>query len=432
MKRDIKDKIEIIQRGKLPEGYRESKIGAIPERWDVIKLNVIADRITRINDGDKHPVLTISSLGGFLNQSERFSKVIAGDNLKKYTLIKKGEFSYNKGNSKTYPCGCIFKLNEYNTAVIPNVYYSFDIPSDSKNFYEQYFKFGKLNQQLAKVINTGVRNDGLLNLNVDDFFKSLIIRPPLKEQQEIAEILSTWDKVIQLKEKLIELKKEQKRGLMSNLLTGKIRLPGFEGEWDKISIRKIAKIKGGNAFPEEYQNGNNGNIPFYKVSDMNNIYNNKYMTISNNFIDMKTLNKIKATIIERNSIIFAKVGAAVFLERKRILRYDSCIDNNLMALTLKQNLNIEFIYYKLLNSELSKLSNMGALPSINGNDVGNLKIKIPTDLNEQKAIAKILTTVDKEINLLQQELELIKQQKKGLMQLLLTGIVRVNDLIKED
>ena len=98
-----------------------------------------------------------------------------------------------------------------------------------------------------------------------------------------------------------------------------------------------------------------------------------------------------------------------------------------MAITIDcQNNDYLFIYYILLNTKISKICNTGALPSLNSKDVYIIKVFIPKSIQEQKAIAQILSTADKEIDLLNQELEQLKLQKKGLMQLLLTGIIRVH------
>ncbi|QNU19920.1 restriction endonuclease subunit S [Geobacillus thermoleovorans] len=222
--REIKKRLEMISQGKVPEGYHKTQIGIIPLEWRVKRLKDISKRVQRENGRNDHPVLTISSLVGFLNQNERFSKVIAGENLSKYILLFKNEFAYNKGNSKTYPYGCVFRLEDYDRALVPNVYYCFEIVNGLSEFYKHYFLAGMLNKPLSRVINTGVRNDGLLNLNVDDFFSLPIIVPPLVEQERIANILTTADKEIQQLERELEALKQQKKGLMQLLLTGKVRV----------------------------------------------------------------------------------------------------------------------------------------------------------------------------------------------------------------
>ncbi|MGK5511087.1 restriction endonuclease subunit S [Brevibacillus formosus] len=222
---EIRERLEMIMRGEVPTGYKDTKVGILPEEWTVERLKKISKRVQRKNEGkDEYPVLTISSLGGFLNQSDRFSKVIAGENLSKYTLLKKYEFAYNKGNSKTYPYGCIFRLEDYNEALIPNVYYSFQITEGDTEFYKHYFISGKMNRHLARVINTGVRNDGLLNLDVNDFFDIPVACPPIKEQSKIAKVLSLAVEELQCLEREVDSLREQKKGLMQLLLTGKVRV----------------------------------------------------------------------------------------------------------------------------------------------------------------------------------------------------------------
>lgn len=404
MNRSISNRINQITQGKIPEDYKKTKIGVIPKEWDVLRLSKIAKRIQRKNDGNEHPVLTISSLRGFLNQSDRFSKVIAGKNLEKYTLLKKGEFSYNKGNSKTFPYGCIFKLEDYDTAVIPNVYYSFSITNDSKEFYKQYFELGKLNQQLARVINTGVRNDGLLNLSVDDFFKCYVIRPYITEQIKIAEMLSTWDKVIELKEKLIEEKKKQKTGLMQKLLVGEVRLSEFESEWEEIPFENL----------------------FRKLSTKNHqIKSNEYLVEGIYPVVDQGKTKIVGYSNDKDKVLKCpNSGAIVFGDHTRELKYidfDFIVGaDGTQVLVEKNKHNLKYLYYQLENREIP---NNGY--SRHYKFLREMVFSIP-EYGEQCAIANILTITDNEIFLLEKELEAIKLQKKGLMQLLLTGIIRVN------
>ncbi|WP_010680930.1 restriction endonuclease subunit S [Acetivibrio cellulolyticus] len=200
------------------------KLSGFNNEWTLKRLKEICIRIIRKNNGQDVPVLTISSLSGFLDQSERFSKVIAGKNVEKYTLLKHGEFSYNKGNSKTYPYGCIFRLEDYEEALVPNVYISFSMNGVDSNFYKYYFEAGLMNDQLAAIINTGVRNDGLLNLNADEFFDITLPVPSEYEQKQIGEILDVATKEINLHQQELEALKLQKKGLMQLLLTGIVRV----------------------------------------------------------------------------------------------------------------------------------------------------------------------------------------------------------------
>ena len=194
--------------------------------WKKVKLSKITTPIKRKVDNKYYEVLSITAGVGFVNQAEKFGKEIAGEQYSHYTLLFKTEFSYNKGNSKKYPQGCIYPLEDREKAAVPNVFISFGLnPSLCWfKFYKFLFESGALNKQLFSVINSGVRNDGLLNINSDDFFNCIILVPEYNEQTAIAEILSTADKEIELLKKDIEQEKLKKKSLMQLLLTGIVRV----------------------------------------------------------------------------------------------------------------------------------------------------------------------------------------------------------------
>lgn len=195
-----------------------------PSHWESKSLEEICERIRRTNDGGDHPVMTISAKSGFLMQSDKFARDMAGSSVDRYTLLHQGEFAYNKGNSKTAPYGCVFQL-ERPSAVIPFVYFCFKLNDGLHHpFYRHLFAAGALNHQLSRLINSGVRNDGLLNLYADDFFKCQVPVPPLAEQQEIASTVTAANNEIELLDKQIEALTRQKRGLMQKLLTGEWRV----------------------------------------------------------------------------------------------------------------------------------------------------------------------------------------------------------------
>ena len=194
--------------------------------WNDVKLGEIFTQIKSINDGgNNHSIMTISSKLGLISQKDKFDRVIAGDSLKKYTQLKKGDFAYNKGNSKTYPMGCIYQLEEKESALVPFVYICFR-PADivDSKFFKHWFLAHGVDRQLKRIITSGARGDGLLNVNKNDFFSLKIICPPKKEQAAIAKVLQTADKEIKLLTQKLDYLKEQKKGMMQQLLTGKKRL----------------------------------------------------------------------------------------------------------------------------------------------------------------------------------------------------------------
>lgn len=198
--------------------------GSHPD-WNTAPLSDLATRVRRKNDGAAHPVMTISAKQGFILQSDRYSRDMAGRSVENYTLLKRGEFSYNKGNSRTYPQGCVFPLGE-DSALVPNVYISFRLRDESLSSYLAHvFAAGCLNRQLARFINSGVRNDGLLNLNIDDFFACRVTVPPPQVRAKQIEALDVAAQDLAASKAHLEALKRQKRGLMHKLLTGEWRVP---------------------------------------------------------------------------------------------------------------------------------------------------------------------------------------------------------------
>lgn len=190
----------------------------------LLRLSEITKRVRRVNDGQDHPVMTISAKSGFILQSDKYSRDMAGTSLENYIVLHQGEFAYNKGNSLTSPQGCIFRLCE-EKALVPHVYFCFSLKRKlHEEFFVHLFESGYLNHQLSRVINSGVRNDGLLNLNAADFFNCRVPVPPVEEQARIAEILNGLRGELAILDKRVELLERQKRGLMQKLLTGDWRV----------------------------------------------------------------------------------------------------------------------------------------------------------------------------------------------------------------
>lgn len=191
--------------------------------------------------------------------------------------------------------------------------------------------------------------------------------------------------------------------------------------WEVKKLGEIAKFKGGDGFSEDYQGLENGDYPFLKVSDMNLVGNELYITKANNYVDSILQKELKYTLFPKETIIFAKVGAALLLNRRRVLTKDSIIDNNMMGSIVKNNFSFEYLYYILCSIDFANYVQTGALPSINQETIANIIIKTPKEKKEQEKIAKILSTLDKNIESTNRLIEKEKNIKKAMMQELLTN-----------
>lgn len=194
--------------------------------WRLVRIRDIADRVQRQADGGDYPLLTISSASGFIRQEERYSRYMAGESAKTYTLLRAGEYSYNKGNSKRYEFGCVVQLQTYDAALVPHVYVSFRLRDSVCAAYMRHlFAADYLKPQLRALVKTGVRNNGLLNIRPEEFMGATVPLPSLEEQTRIANALgAVTDVAERLRQQLVRVR-AQKRGLMQKLLTGHWRLP---------------------------------------------------------------------------------------------------------------------------------------------------------------------------------------------------------------
>ncbi len=263
-----------------------------------------------------------------------------------------------------------------------------------------------------KILETCVKVGTTVESVELNFLKKFDVQlPPLKEQQKIASILSTWDKAIELKEKLIEQKKEQKKGLMQKLLTGEVRLPGFEGEWEEASLGKIANIIMGQSPNSSSYNENYEGLPLIQGNaDCEN-------------------RKTKPRIWTTKPTKQCKVGDIIMTVRAPVGHisrslHNACIGRGVCA--IRSKVVQDFLFYQLIFKEnyWIRISQGSTFDSVNSNDIKELKLLVPK-AEEQKEIASLLKAFDKELDLLIQQVNQIKQQKKGLMQNLLTGKVRV-------
>lgn len=166
--------------------------------WKQRKLKEISIRVQG-NDGRMDlPTLTISAGNGWMRQEERFSANIAGKELANYTLLHRGELSYNHGNSKLAKYGAVFELADYEEALVPRVYHSFRVTDGNPTFVDYLFKTGLPDKELKKLVSSGARMDGLLNINCEDFSNIHLSCPSLLEQDRIGGFFKELDVFITL------------------------------------------------------------------------------------------------------------------------------------------------------------------------------------------------------------------------------------------
>lgn len=413
-------------------GYRQTDMGVIPDDWSVCELGDLTPYVTSGSRGwaeyysDRgDPFIRITNLSRstiYIDQADlKFVKIPDGDGEGQRTSLINEDLLI----SITADIGIIGYVDSslpkpayINQHIALVRFKNQDV--DSK--YLSYFLAGEATQRLFR---SSTDQGAKAGMNLAGIRAIKAVLPLIVEQHSISKALSEMDDLLSSLDQLIAKKRGIQQATMQQLLTGQRRLPGFSGKWHAVKARDIGLFRGGSGFPNRFQGETSGAFPFYKVSDMNNEGNEIFMSTANNYIAEDARKTIGAVIFPNNSIVFAKVGAAVFLERKKILTRPSCLDNNMAAFIVdERRVCVRFMHYALLNIRLGDLVSTTALPSLSNPVLSNIEIILPP-VSEQQAIATTLSDIDAELATLEARRDKTRQLKQGMMQELLTGRIRL-------
>lgn len=415
---EIKQRIEKICRGEVPEGYQKTKDGIFPSDWYIRKMKqwvALTERPVTLKDDKRYCLVTVRrGFGGVDLRGEYLGKDIL---VKNYFKVRKGDFLISKRQIAHGACGVVSE--SLDGAVVSNEYNVFT-PNQGTNI-EMFNLMMRLAHytRLFYLMSDGVHIEKLL-FKTQDWMKRKLAMPPIEEQRKIATILNTQDRVIELKEKLLAEKQRQKKYLMQQFLTGKKRLPGFDGEWMDEKLSSFCEFVGGGTPDTLNQSFWKGNIPWISSSDLI-IADFKHIAITR-FITQQAVESSATKLCPKGCILLvSRVGVG----KIAIAPTDLCTSQDFTNI-IQYKHNSTFLLYALyfLMQKKAKQTQGSAIKGITVKEIKNISLKFPP-ISEQTAIAKILSTADHEIGLLQQDIEQEKQKKKALMQLLLTGIVRV-------
>ena len=380
----------------------------------------------------KYETVSISAGIGFVNQAEKFGKELSGKQYEKYIVLHKSDFSYNKGNSNRYPQGCIYRLNDREEAAVPNVFESFRIVKGCPEYYEQLFISGFLNHQLFRLINHGVRDDGLLNLTGADFYSCLLPVPPLREQEKIVDILSTFDSIIDQYDEKTEQYWKLKKYLLDKLfpkesaVVPEIRFPGFTDAWEQRKVGTFASVlSASRVHKDEWRTEG---VPFYRSSDVVSAFkgnDNERAFISTELYE----ELIKSSgRLEKGDILITgggSIGIPYIVPNNEPL-YSKDADLIWIKKSAEHDSQYLYTYFTSqgFREYISSISHVGTIAHYTIEQVKDTPVLLPS-VAEQSAIGLFFSQLDTLITLHQREAEAWKTKKKALAQLLLTGIVRV-------
>lgn len=416
----IKARIESIRRGEVPEGYKRTKIGIVPNEWGNVLFSTLFESFSvYTEDLEKYPLYSLTIEEGITPKTERYERSFLVKKKNAYKVMRPNDFAYNPMNLRF---GAVARYKGEKLISVSGYYDIFTTKSKlDLEFMDNFLIFDNMITYYNKVsVGSLIEKQ---RVHFSNFLNFELPLPPPTERNRIAEILAGQDRVIALKEKLLAEKQKQKKYLMQQLLTGKKRLPGFSGEWKKVKLGKCLD-----------------------EVDLRTTVNNEYeiLSVTKDGIVRQTehfnrqiasTNNIGYKIIKKNQVAFSVLnlwmGSVDVLQNEQIgiispaYKVFNCVIENLSADFAKYFLrSYEVIWLYNINSETGASV---VRKNLDIQSLFNCNIVLPP-LNEQTAIAEILSTADKEIELLKKDIEQEKLKKKSLMQLLLTGIVRVKDV----
>ena len=413
---EVKERIEQLRHGIVPEGYQKTKAGILPKDWSVYTIGSCLERVERpvsVQPNEMYTQIGFRSHG----KGVFYKEPVSGESLgnKAVFWIEPDCFVLNFVFAWEQAIG---KTTQNEVGMIGSHRFPMYRPVGDKidiDFLISYLmtKRGKDILEAASPGGAG-RNR---TLGQDRFLKSKIILPPLAERRHIAEILTIQDKVIALKEKLLAEKQRQRKYLMQQLLTGKKRLPGFDGEWKQNKLGKLFAERS-ETICEHLEllaiTGTQGVIPRSQLDlkDNSSEDKSKYLHICVGDIGYNTMRMWQGVSAYSN---YDGIVSPAYT----ILKPSNGINAKYFAYLFKMP-DVVFLFYRFSQGLVDDTRNLKYA------NFKKISVTYPADKEEQHAIVAVLEKADLEIDLLRQSIEQEKQKKKALMQLLLTGIVRVN------
>lgn len=398
---------------------KKTSLGKIPLDWQIKSLGDLTDLLTNGFVGPVKQHYTTSKQGvlyiqGYNVEENAFN--LSGIKYVSQTFHKNHQKSKLEENDLlTVQTGDVGK-----TTIIPKEFEGanchaliisrFKQDLASPMFYCQYFN-SKIGRKRLKSIETGTT---MKHLNVTDIENFLVPYPPLHEQHAIAEVLSDVDALIEAQETLIEKKHLIKQGVMQELLTGRRRLPGFNGNWIEKTLDECGLVTMGQSPPGNSYNSRSIGLPLL----------NGAADLREDGITISQYSSQPTRVCNIGDLLFcirATIGNLQIADR------GYCLGRGVASFTVNESLNKQFIAFQLqgLFEFMRQQSQGGVIKGLKKDELLEMKLKMPQSVKEQAKISEILCDIDREIKLHEEKLVKISQIKVGMMQELLTGRTRL-------
>lgn len=394
--------------------FRANDGSEFPE-WKEKTLGEITQKVVRkADDKSMADVRMISQGNGFILQSKKYSRENAGKSLKKYTLLKKNEFAYNHGASKVKPYGVCYRLIESDETRVPYVYHTFRLKNGNEDYWNYALNTSEMDKQLKKMVSSGVRMDGLLNINYETYMSVKVLIPSLPEQRKIADLLSAVDDVISAQEAEVAAWEKRKKGVMQKLFSQEVRFKADDGsefpEWKEKTLGEICEQLKASIDPR-----NNPTKQFIEYSMP--AYDNHMAAQAVLGQSMNSARKILSApcvLINKLNVRKRRIWVVEYPE-------DNAVCSSEFVPLTSTEFDLRFLGYLAMTDSFTgylldcSSGSSNSQKRVTPDTILQYLVSLPS-LSEQRKIADCLTSLDDVIAKAKDELDAWQELKKGLLQ----------------
>lgn len=402
-------KKEIVPKLRFPE--------FIGDKLKITKLGKISSVVKEKAGENKYTLMSVTSGVGLIPQAEKFGREIAGDSYKNYIVIRKYDFAYNKSATKQFPEGYISMLGEYDIAAVPNSIFTCFRITDNESyppFFDYLWHNNYHGHWLRKYIEVGARAHGALSVDTKHLWSMPLSLPDFKEQQKIADCLSSIDELIDAESRKLKALEKHKKGLMQKLFPaeGKTvpewRFPEFQGcgEWKSKSVGKVCKMFSGGTPDTSKKEFYGGAIPFIRSAEIN-------KSSTELFITEEGFKNSSAKMVKKGDILIALYGANS--GEVALSKIDGAINQAILCLRHETNNVFVYHYFTHMKNRIISKYIQGGQGNLSAQIIKSVNLYFPKT-EEQQKIADCLSEIDTIITEQSNKVEQLKAHKKGLMQ----------------
>ena len=381
-------------------------------------LGEISSMIKRSDPQSNAPVMMLSAGNGFIMQSDKYSRDNAGQSLKKYILLKKGELAYNHGASKAKQFGCCYELQE-EEARIPYVYHCFKVcDTEYTPYVALELNNPKMDKQLKRLVSSSVRMDGLLNISYEEYMSVQVYLPAYSEQKRIADFIEKLDERIAKQEQLIEALKKYKRGVFEAIFSRKLRLVPKEKQKDW----KVFKL---NEFASRITRKNNGatDIPLtisaqYGLIDQRDFFSKVVASADMSGYYLLRKGEYAYNRSTSNEYPFGSIKRLELYNEGAVSTLYLCfsINEKIIVSDFAKWYFESSLWYSSVNKICSEGARNHGLLNVPTDGFFNTTHILPSDIKEQMVIATFLSFIQGKLERSQENLDQLNQLRSGLMQ----------------